>query len=76
MLVVLTDLSSEQGKLGSALMGLELRNNDDDVDGDEDGDDDGEEDNNHNRNYHHHHHDKNHHIRLRTHGIRASPQGR
>ena len=66
MLVVLTDLSSERGKLGSALMGLELRHNDDDVDGD------GEADQNHHCN--HHHHDNNHHIRLCNRGIRASPQ--
>ena len=49
---MLTDLSSELGKLGSALMGLELRHNDDDNDGDKDGDDAGEEDHNHNRNHH------------------------
>ena len=72
---MLTDLSSEQGKLGSALMGLELRHKDVDVDGDDDDvDDDGEED--HNYHCNHHHHDDNHHIRLRTQRIRASPQRR
>ena len=57
---MLTDLSSERGKLGSALMGLELRHNDDDVDGG------GEED--HNYHCNHHPHDNSHHIRLCTHG--------
>ena len=51
--------------LGSAIMGLELRHNDDDVDCD------GEVDQNHHSN--HHHYDNNHYIRLRTHRIRASP---
>ena len=69
---MLTDLSSERGKLGSALMGLELRHNDDDVDGDEDVDGDGEEDQNHHCNHYHLNHD--HHIRRCNRGIRASPQ--
>ena len=65
---MLTDLSSERGKLGSALMGLELRQKDDGVDGDGDG----EEVQNHHCDHHHLNHD--HHISLHTHGIRASPQ--